>query len=405
MRNKYKKKQLQDKNEDCKFTKEIPRRELTNSRKPLNQTISQLNMNKSTDKFHKIMTNNDLNRNNANNRYTNKNATSISFKKEMARSDTFNKIFDDKKFRRYLKNENEEKTEKKDDINYRNIKKLNKFNLNKDTLINKIYNTEKNQLQDTQDTTANNNNNNNNNINNNLIKYNSQRFNTIFNNSENNKKPRIYISLRSNMNCENNIKSPINNINNIINSNNSGSNKINNIIIENDNNNGNKNFLKLNRIDNTKNYGNFNISNRNRNYMNYDGDRYSNRKNKNMNINNNLNTNNNNSLNEKSNSLSIISEKISLLNSYEDNSNSLLKEERERERESTKEKKIFSAKMKIDNYNSEKNTKNYFNIIESEIKEENENIKNDKNKIFKNRRFNSILHQKKNMKKIKEINL
>jgi hypothetical protein len=197
------------------------------------------------------------------------------------------------------------------------------------------------------------------------------------------------------MNCENNIKSPISNINNIINSNNSGSNKINNIIIENDNNNGNKNFLKLNRIDNTKNYGNFNISNRNRNYMNYDGDRYSNRKNKNMNINNNLNTNNNNSLNEKSNSLSIISEKISLLNSYEDNSNSLLKEERERERESTKEKKIFSAKMKIDNYNSEKNAKNYFNIIESEIKEENENIKNDKNKIFKNRRFNSILHQKK----------
>jgi hypothetical protein len=61
--------------------------------------------------------------------------------------------------------------------------------------------------------------------------------------------------------------------------------------------------------------------------------------------------------------------------------------------------------MKIDNYNSEKNTKNYFNVIESEIKEENENIKNDKNKIFKNRRFNSILHQKKNMKKIKEINL
>ncbi len=401
MRNKYKKKQLQVKNEDSKLTKEIPRKEQSNFRRPLNQNISQLNMNKSSDRFHKYINNNDSNRDNESNRFTAKNASSISFKKEMARSDTFNKIFDDKKFKKYLKNKNyekNEKNEKKDELSYTNIKKLNKFNLNKDTLINKIYNTEKNQRQNTNNINNNNNNTNNNDTkeNNSLNKNNSQRFSTIIRNTteNNNNRQRNSFLLRTNINCEN-----IDNNNNSINNTeirSSGNYKTNDINIDDNN---NKNYLKLNKIDNKKNYCIYNNSSRNRIHINNNGDYFSNRKNKNINLNKNLNTINNNSLNEKSNSLSIISEKISLLNSYEENSNSLQKEEI---RESTRDKKIFSSKMKIENYNSEKNAKNYFNIIETEIKEENENSKFDKNSLFRNRRNHSIIPKSKRFEDINQ---
>ena len=387
MRNKYKKKQLQEKKEDLRLAKsnerDIYKKEQPIIQKTVNQNISSLNTNKSIDNYHKINNINDSQRENTNNRLINKNASSISFRKEITGNDRYNKVFNDKKNKRYFKNENKEKNEKTNDYN---IKKINKYNLNKEPLINKITNTNNDQIQY--------NNNNNNKDNFPLTKNNSQKFTTIFVNSETNKKGKIYYSTRNNLNNNNNNNNNNNLNNNIVDIKNRSYKSIEDKNTDDIN---NKNYQKLNVIDSAKNFSIYNINSRNRNHMNNNNDYYSNRKNKNI-INKNINTNNNNySLNEKSNSLSIISEKISLLNSYEDNSNSLQKDEIE----NINDKKIFSSK-KFDNTERNSN-KNYFNIIETEIKEENENAKSNRNILYKNRRINSI-YQNKNYENINQTN-
>jgi len=406
MRKKYKKKQLQEKKEDLRLAKskdrDIYKKEQPNIQKTVNQNISFLNTNKSIYKYHKITTINDSQSEISNNRLKNKNASSISFRKGITGNDRYNKVFNDKKNETYFKNENKENNEKTNDYN---IKKINKYNLNKEPLINKITNTNNTQNQF--------NNNNGGEDNFPLTKNNSQKFTSIFVNSETNKKSKIYYSVRNKLNNNNN-----NNLNtNIVdNKNNYNNNNLNTNIVDNKNNNNNnnlntnivdnknrsynliedkntgdtnnKNYQKLSVKDSAKNFSVYNINSRNRNHLNNNNDYYSNRKNKNI-INKNINSNNNNcSLNEKSNSLSIISEKISLLNSYEDNSNSLQKDEIEK----IDDKKIVSSK-KYDNTERNSN-KSYFNIIETEIKEENGNAKRNRNILHKNRRINSIFQNK-----------
>ena len=357
MRNKYKRKQLQEKTDQVKepkiFENKIHRKELSNIPKLNIKNSIALNDKKT---FNKYVTNNDLNKDNKERNFRNKNAFSTSFRRDIKHNETFNKVVNEKdNKRRYYNNlfgnENEEKNEERS-YSFRKTSKYNTRENNKELILNKIK-------------SQNNNKNLNLRQNYDLTKNNSQKFSTIFINSENNKKERRYISNR---------KYSVNQINN----------KGNNTLeIKNEykmpktryfSSNIN-NFHKLNTIETVKklNTDNNNIS-RNRNSFNSNNEYFMNRKNKNEAKN--LNSNNNFSVNEKSNSLSVISEKISLLNSFEETPN------QKEERESLKDRKRFSSKNKNDN--SEKNSyknieknKNYFNIIE--IQEENENIKNDKN--------------------------
>ena len=353
MRNKYKKKQLQEKNEEFNIN------EKTNE-KSSQTIIRKSNTNKTIDKYHKFVSINDSKKESKSNPYLNKNASSISFRKEISNYDNFNKKFYDNNNSNNNKNEiQKEENNKEKTFTIQKIKnnyfKDNKYN-NKDDLLNKNNNNFQNNKRIIE--------------NYHLTKNNSQKYNTIYINSGTNIRDK---NTKINRNINSNIK-----YNLINNSNNNQINTNNKSIVIKENNNNNKNYQKLNIMDNAKNMNNYNNISRNRCYLN-NNDYFSNRKNKNLNINNNF------SINDKSNSLSIISEKISLLNSYEDNSNSLQKDERE----SLKDKKLLSSKNKNDN--SEKNI-NYFNIIESEIQEENDNSKNDNNKNDKN-----ILH---NIKKI-----
>ena len=359
MRNKYKRKQLQEKTEQVKETKifdsKIHRRELSNVPK-----LNIINNNTTlTEKktFNKYVNNNDLNKDNRERDFRNKNVVSSSFRRDIKHNETFNKVANEKENkRRYYnnlcgnENENEEKNEERS-YSFRKTSNYNPRENNKELILNKIKNQNNNRnlnLKQNYD----------------LTKNNSQKFNTILINSENNKKERRYTSNR---------KYSVNQINN----------KGNNTIeIKNEYklpraryfSSNNNNFQKLNTIETVKklNTDNNNIS-RNRNSFNSNNEYFMNRKNKNEVKNININ---NFSVNEKSNSLSVISEKISLLNSFEETPN------QKEERESLKDRKRFSSKNKNDNsekssFKNFENNKNYFNIIE--IKEENENIKNDKN--------------------------
>ena len=352
MRNKYKTKQLYL-HERSKESK-INDKEINNNHQKLNiQNNSILNSSKSIGKFHKILSINDAQKENKNTQFISKNASSLSFRKEMQNYNTFNKNFNEK-------NENHQ-NQQDENNNQKIIKKIKNFNNNnnkdnKCDIINKtnrIYNY-KNFIDNYP-----------------LTKNNSQKLNTIFINKNKN--------------------------NQILNNENKDIACIGYKLIEpksiKDNNNNNKNYQKLNVIENIKN---ITSNSRNRNYV-CNNDYFSNRKNKNKNKNN-----NNYSLNEKSNSLSIISEKISLLNSYEDNSNSMKREDKD----NLKEKNLSS---KIKNDNSERNSSNnYFNIIESDIQEENENYKNDKSLLQKNTKEKTktkIIYEKKNYEENKSISI
>jgi len=357
MRNKYKRKQLQEKTEQVKepkiFENKFHRKELSNIPKLNIKNNTALNERKT---FNKYIVNNDLNKDNKERNFRNKNVFSTSFRRDIKHNETFNKVSNEKDIkRRYYNNlcgnENEEKNEERS-YSFRKTGKYNMRENNKDSILNKIL-------------VQNNNRNLNLRQNYDLTKNSSQKFSTIFINSENNKKERRYISNR---------KYSLNQINN----------KANNTLeIKNEYklpksryfSTNNSNFHKLNTIETVKklNTDNNNIS-RNRNNFNSNNEYFMNRKNKNEAKN--INSNNNFSVNEKSNSLSVISEKISLLNSFEETPN------QKEDRESLKDRKRFSSKNKNDNsekssYKNIENNKNYFNIIE--IKEENESIKNEKN--------------------------
>ena len=357
MRNKYKRKQLQEKTEQVKepkiFENKFHRKELSNIPKLNIKNNTALNERKT---FNKYIVNNDLNKDNKERNFRNKNVFSTSFRRDIKHNETFNKVVNEKDIkRRYYNNlcgnENEEKNEERS-YSFRKTGKYNMRENNKDSILNKIL-------------VQNNNRNLNLRQNYDLTKNSSQKFSTIFINSENNKKERRYISNR---------KYSLNQINN----------KANNTLeIKNEYklpksryfSTNNSNFHKLNTIETVKklNTDNNNIS-RNRNNFNSNNEYFMNRKNKNEAKN--INSNNNFSVNEKSNSLSVISEKISLLNSFEETPN------QKEDRESLKDRKRFSSKNKNDNsekssYKNIENNKNYFNIIE--IKEENESIKNEKN--------------------------
>ena len=373
MRNKYKKKQLQEKKDEKKmFDKQLDKNSPLTIQKSNTKNSTLLN-NKSIDNFRHAININETKKENKSYTFLNKNASSI-FRKEISSYNTYNKKFYDKNNKR--KNLVEQKETPKEENNNINNNNTNNNSNNENTY--SIKKVKKYIINDSKsnnkDATINKNSTNSQNSKNvresyHLMKNNSQKYNTIIINSGNNKKESNF-SL--NRNANNYLKH--NQFNNLINSieikKNNNSYNINNNNNNNNifNNNNFKNYQKLNIKESVKNSNNFNNFSRNRNFIN-NNDYFSNRKNKNFNANN----NNDYSLNEKSNSLSIISEKISLLNSYEDNSNSLQKEERE----SLKDKKIFSSKKK--NENSEKNSeKKFFNIIEADIQEENENGKSEK---------------------------
>ena len=368
MRNKYKKRQLQEKNEDLDTNEKVVGKSDQIVIRKSNTKNNFILTNKSIDKFISI---NDSNKESKNNPYLNKNASSISFRKENTNYDTFNKKFYDSNNNR--KNNKNDKNEKlKEQNNKENIFTIQKIknyyfkdnkDKNKEPLLKKSNNNPQNNKCIIENYT--------------LTKNNSQKFNTINMNFGINKKDKnIIINKNANsnrINYNNNNQININNKNIENKEHKYGLNNKNNSNNNNDLNNNNRNYQKLNVMDNVKNTNNYNNISRNRIYIN-NNDYLSSRKNKNMNINN-----NNFSINDKSNSLSIISEKISLLNSYEDNSNSLQKDERE----SLKDKKLLSSKNKNDNSN-----KNYFNIIVSEIQEENDNPKNEKNIFHNNSNIN-----------------
>ena len=352
MRNKYKKKQILEKKEEIKKNdKEINKNQQSAFQKLIFKNSSILT-NKSIDNFHKIILNNESHKESKINQTLNKNLSSNSFRKEFTNYEIFNKQQNPKNSERKTFNINQH-IENKNDKNYQ-IKKLTKISIRENNK--KIASN------------INNNKDNGNNFP--LTKNKSQKFSTIFINSGIIKKERnLFVNRNNNKKYENN---PINT--NGIKENKYNSNLNDEKSIINDN---SKNYQKLNILDNVKNINNYNNISRNRNYTNTCSDFFSNRKNKNINANN-----NNYSLNEKSNSLSIISEKISFLNSYEDNSNSLQKEEKD----TIKDKKKYSSKKKNENLEHKK----YFNIIEGEIKEENENIKIDKNSVKSLLKVNSI---------------
>ena len=335
MRNKYKRKQYLEKEESKIKEKPIDKSIQITTIKSYTKNNTLLNS-KSTDKFNRTININISKKENKSNPLINKNTSSISFKKDISNYSTFTKNFYDKNI--YQRN-NIEKTEENNNQKSSYLKVIKNYSLkdgNKDKIlnINNSYNNEN--IKE----------------NNQISKNNSQKFNTIFLNSRINKKEKNYTSNRS-IYITHNYQ---------INKSDIKENQFNTNIINN-----NKNYRKLSIVESVdKNANVLNNISRNRSFI-PNNDYFCNRINKNYNQNN----DNNYSLNEKSNSLSIISEKISLLNSYEDNSNSLQKEEKEK------------------NLN-----KNYFNIIETEIKEENDNIKNDKNILRKNSKTSIIYKNK-----------
>ena len=373
MRSKYKKKQLQEKIEDLKIPRiienQINKKDISvnlNSQK--NYTlIREITPNK----FNKLNNINDLNRENMNNRLINKNSFSVSFKKEIIHNKTFNKVFKEKDNEKNFfkerneknetENENDDQNKHKRSYSIRNLGNYNNNQTQKELLLNRFKNknnSQKKNLKEIYD----------------LTKNNSQQYNTIIN-SGNDKKE------INNFTNNNNKLKLLNNIIKINEENKLFKTSPNNNIQNNQKFNINDTVKKLNIENNS-----INSISRNRKKLN-NIDYFSNRKNKNdyKNININNNNNNNFSQNEKGNSLSVISEKISLLNSFEENS--IQKEEKE----NLKEKKIFSSKNKKDNSEISSNN-NLENIIE--IREENENLKNEKNNIqnlknkykFKNRK-------------------
>ena len=338
MRNKYKRKQLLDK-EDSKIKEKQSDINIQINTQKSYTKLNTLLYKKSADKFDRIINNKSSKKENKSNALLNKNASSISFKNEISNCDNFNKNYNENNT--YRRNNNE-KNEEINNLKNSCITKINNYSLKYN-----IKDGDKNKLLNNNIT---NNNANNFRENNQMTKDNSQKFKTIFLNNGVNKNGKNFIICR-----KNNVKE------NIINYQ-TNKNYINN-----------KNYKKVNIIDNVnKNTNNYNTISRNRSYVT-NNNYFSNRNKQNTNQNN----KNDHSLNEKSNSLSIISEKISFLNSYEDNSNSLQKEERE----SLKEREKIS-------------NKNYFNIIETEIQEENDNVKNDKNIIRKNSKTSIIYKNK-----------
>lgn len=115
MRNKYKRKQLQEKTDQVKepkiFENKIHRKELSNIPKLNIKNSIALNDKKT---FNKYVTNNDLNKDNKERNFRNKNAFSTSFRRDIKHNETFNKVVNEKdNKRRYYNNlfgnENEEK--------------------------------------------------------------------------------------------------------------------------------------------------------------------------------------------------------------------------------------------------------------------------------------------------------
>ena len=355
MRNKYKKKQLQEKKEELKINdKEINKNQHISVNK-LRFKHSSILANKSIENFHKIISINESNKEIKNNQALNKNLSSISFRKELTNYEPLNKLKNKKNTEKKLFTNIYQQFENKNDKTY-HIKKLNKYN-----------------KENNKEIVSNNNIDNKKDISNSypLTKNKTQKFKTIFINSINQER-KFLVNRNNDMKYQN---SKINTIDLKGTKSSSNLNDEKNIIKKD-----NKNYQKLKILDNAKNLNNNNNS-RNRNLTNNNNDYFSNRKNKN------INTNNNHSLNEKSNSLSIISEKISFLNSYDDNSNTLHKEEKD----SIKDKKKYSSKKKNDNLDNKK----YFNIIEAEIQEENENIKNDKNLLQNSLNKNNVYQNSK----------
>ena len=341
MRNKYKYKQLclqENKKEQI-----INDKENKTSHPNLNrQNNANLKSSKSIGKVHKVISFNDSQNESKNARFTNKNSSSLSFRREMQDYNTFNNNFSEKNNKsNYFNKKNENK---QDENNNQAIIKKIKYHIIKDN---------KNDIKVSK-TNKDDNNNKNNIENYPLTKNNSQNFNSLFINPSTVKDKHLFSNLNYNLN---------NNQNNNRNKD-KGYNLIEPKSIT-------KNYQKL-VIENNKNLTN---NSRNRKYI-CNNDYFTNRKNKN---------NNNYSLNEKSNSLSIISEKISLLNSYEENSNSLKKDD--------KDKNLIVTQKRNDNSLRNSN-QNFFNIIETEIQEENENIKKDTNILEKENRKKKIYNKK-----------
>ena len=380
MRSKYKKKQFEEKIEDLSIPEIIENQ--TNKRNISFNINSQnnysLNKDKTPNKFNKINNINDSFKKNMNERLLNKNSSSVSFRKEIKHNNTFNKIFKEKDNKKIFFNEGNENNdikyenneEKKNKRSY-SFKKVDNYNINreqKELILNRFINknnSQKNNLKEIYD----------------LTKYNSQKNNTILQNTGINIK-----EINKFSNGHNNLKE-LNNIKEI----NEEENKlfkarlINNI----------KNIQKFNKIDTVKKLkienNNINSISRNKNNLIKNIDYFSTKKNKIDNKSINTNNNNNLSTNEKGNSLSVISEKISLLNSFDENS--LQKDEKE----SLKEKKIFSSKNIKDN-SELSSINNLENIIE--IKEENENLKNEKNYVKNLKNKYIIKNWKKEVKHI-----